>query len=759
MLDIIRKNNRVEHRNTLHKIMEFIILFLLLSLLVYRLLSFNNHGLSWSIAFLCELWFTFSWVITMSNKWILVDHKPYPDRLLQRVPKDELPAVDLFVTTADPELEPPIITINTVLSLLAVDYPTNKLACYVSDDGCSPITFYSLVEASKFARIWIPFCKKYNVQVRAPFRYFTNNSMLSGNNNNSSMEFKHEWKIVKDEYEQLSSKIEDAVCKSINPSDIIECDFSVFSNVQRNDHPTIIKVVWENKEANLNRPVPHLVYISREKRAKHPHHAKAGAMNVLTRFSGLMTNAPYMLNVDCDMFVNSPNIILHAMCMLLGSKNENENAFVQCPQVFCDSLKDDPFGNQMIVWWKYVGQGVSGIQGPFYSGTGCVHRRKVIYGLSPNYVKVGETNAISMMNGKSADEELRDVFGKEFTKSAVDALNGKAACPDMLTETIEAAYQVAGVGYEYGTHWGKKVGWMYGSTVEDILTGLSIHNKGWRSIVYAPDPPAFLGFAPTGGPASMTQQKRWATGLFEILLSKNCPIFGTLFANLQFRQCLGYFCILTWGLRSVLELHYAALPAYSIITNSNFLPKGQEPAYYILVALFLIDTMYTSSEYLRTGQSIRAWWNNQRMGRIISMSAWLFGFLSVILKLLGISETVFEVTRKDQSTSSDEGTEDTEAGKFTFDQSPVFIPPTAMLFLQLTALATALLGLQPPARDGVESGSLETMCSVLLVVCLLPFLKGLFGSGKYGIPLSTIFKSAGLALLFYTLCRYWDGSL
>lgn len=79
----------------------------------------------------------------------------------------------MFVTTADPVLEPPIITVNTVLSLMAVDYPTNKLACYVSDDGCSPVTFYSLIEASKFARLWIPFCKKYNVQVRAPFRYFS----------------------------------------------------------------------------------------------------------------------------------------------------------------------------------------------------------------------------------------------------------------------------------------------------------------------------------------------------------------------------------------------------------------------------------------------------------------------------------------------------------------------------------------------------------------------------------------------------------
>lgn len=61
------------------------------------------------------------------------------------------------------------------------------------------------------------------------------------------------------------------------------------------------------------------------------------------------------------------------------------------------------------------------------------------------------------MIGKSANEELLNTFGKEFTKSAADALKGKAECPDMLSKSIEAAYQVAGVGYEYGTHWGKKV--------------------------------------------------------------------------------------------------------------------------------------------------------------------------------------------------------------------------------------------------------------------------------------------------------------
>lgn len=102
--------------------------------------------------------------------------------------------MDLFVTTADPVLESPIITVNTVLSLLALDYPANKLACYVSDDGCSPLTFYALLEASKFAKFWVPFCKKHNVQVRAPFRYFSD---VTINNNEDSLEFKQEWLQVK----------------------------------------------------------------------------------------------------------------------------------------------------------------------------------------------------------------------------------------------------------------------------------------------------------------------------------------------------------------------------------------------------------------------------------------------------------------------------------------------------------------------------------------------------------------------------------
>uniref|UniRef100_F6HID0 Cellulose synthase-like protein H1 n=1 Tax=Vitis vinifera TaxID=29760 RepID=F6HID0_VITVI len=259
---------------------------------------------------------------------------------------------------------------STILSLLAVYYPDNKLSFYVSNDGASPLTFFVLLEASKFAKLWVPFCK-YGIQTRAPFRYFS--SELASSHDNS-MGFLQEYKKIKERYKELTRKIEDATLNS-KPYELGTAEFVAFSNVERRNHPTIIKVILLNKESR-SEGLPHLVYVSREKHPNHPHHYKASAMNVLTRVSGVMTNAPFMMNVDCDMYANNPQIFHHEMCLLLGSKNEQECGFVQTPQLFYDGLKDDLFGNQL-----YMGSGIAGLQGPMYSGTGCFHRRKVIYGL------------------------------------------------------------------------------------------------------------------------------------------------------------------------------------------------------------------------------------------------------------------------------------------------------------------------------------------------------------------------------------------
>ncbi|XP_060187847.1 cellulose synthase-like protein H1 [Lycium barbarum] len=727
-------------KNIISRGIELFILFLLFSLLAYRFISLKYHGFHWLLAVICESWFTFLWIITISTKWSQVEPKTYPRRLLEWT--SEFPAVDMFVTTADPVLEPPLITINTVLSLLAVDYPANKLACYVSDDGGSIVTYYSLVEASKFAKLWVPFCKKYNISLRAPFRYFSGNSSPP---QDSSQEFLEDWKRMKEKYKQLCEKIEDASSQEPEACDFAG-DFAVFSNIERKNHPTIIKVIWENKEG-LADDLPHLVYISREKRPKHPHHFKAGAMNVLTRVSGVMTNAPFMLNVDCDMYANNPQVVLHAMCYFLGAKDEKDCGFVQFPQYFYDGLKEDPYGNQLKVFHEYLGRGIGGIQGPFYQGTGCFHRRKVIYGLSPD-------DKISA--GELKDEYLQKIYGKseKLSASVAKTLSGgeniiEQVNSNSLSSSIEIAHQVGSCGYDFGTGWGQKLGWLYGTATEDVLTGLFIQGKGWRSAYCIPDPPAFLGCAPSGGPASMIQQKRWSTGLFEILFCSKSPIIGTIFGKLELRQCMAYLYIHLWALRSIFEVCYAILPAYCLITNSRFLPKASESSMVIPTSIFIIYNLYGLSEYVRANEPIEAWLNNQRMWRVNAMTAWLFGILSGITKLLGLSETAFEVTKKDQGNDGDD-TDNSNIGRFTFDESPVFVPGTAILLLNLGSLFIGVIDFK---KGNLEWGLGEVICIMWVLFMFWAFLKGLFAKGKYGIPTPTILKSGALALLLIHLFK------
>ncbi|RZB76623.1 cellulose synthase-like protein H1 [Glycine soja] len=733
-------------KHTFSRAMDSLIFLLLLILLSYRVYSISHYSFPWFLATLCESWFTLTWLTTISTKWTPARTTTHLDRLFLRV--GELPQVDVFVTTADPVLEPAIITINTVLSLLALDYPANKLACYVSDDGCSPLTFYALVEATKFAKLWVPFCKKYNVQVRAPFRYFSEDATVD--KNTDLQEFEQEWSLMKKEYEQLCRKIQNASQKS-NPCPLVG-EYAVFSKTELKNHPSIIKVIWENKEG-LRDGVPHLIYISREKRPQHPHHYKAGAMNVLTRVSALMTNAPYILNVDCDMYVNNPKIAQHALCIFLDSKGEKEVAFVQCPQRFYDTVKDDAYGNQLVALPMYIGGGFAGLQGIIYAGTNCFHRRKVIYGLSPDYDIQNMKKDFGFINGTKSQKKTMQIFGasRGFVESAKHALEEMTFTPnDKLFKSLElkAANQVASCDYEYSTAWGKQVGWLYGSTSEDVLTGLVMHTKGWRSEVCSPDPMAFMGCSPQDNLGQMGQHKRWSSGLFDIFLSSHCPIFGTLFGKLQFRECLAYVWITNWALRSVPEICYALLPAYCIITNSSFLPN-KEPGMWIPTSVCVMYNVATLLEHLISGLSARTWWNNQRMGRITTMTSCFFGFLDIVLKRLRISDTVFEITKKDQPSSNDEN-----VGRFIFNKSPIFVPGTAILLIQLTALVISWWRWQQSLLKNERTYGLgEVFCSAYLVLCYLPLLKGLFAKGKYGIPLSTICKAMVLAFLFVQLCN------
>lgn len=133
-----------------------------------------------------------------------------------------------------------------------------------------------------------------------------------------------------------------------------------------------------------------------------------------------------------------------------------------------------------------------------------------------------------------------------------------------------------------------QVGWYYGSVTEDIFTGMMIHGKGWKSIYLNPNPPAFLGCSPTNGPSTFTQLKRWTTGFLEILFTKNCPIFATLFGKLHPKLCIFYVWIYLWGPQSIPELCYSLLPAYSLLTNSHFLPQASSLYTQYIIYIFLL---------------------------------------------------------------------------------------------------------------------------------------------------------------------------
>ncbi|TVU14503.1 hypothetical protein EJB05_37977, partial [Eragrostis curvula] len=133
-----------------------------------------------------------------------------------------------------------------------------------------------------------------------------------------------------------------------------------------------------------------------------------------------------------------------------------------------------------------------------------------------------------------------------------------------------------------------QVGWVYGSVTEDILTGQRIHSAGWRSTLLDIEPVAFLGSVPTEAPACLIQYKRWTTGLFEILLSKNNLILPSIFKHLEFRQCLAYLVVYIWPVRAPFELCYALLGPYCLLANQSFLPKALEPGFSIAFSMFLM---------------------------------------------------------------------------------------------------------------------------------------------------------------------------
>ncbi|KAJ1295263.1 hypothetical protein BS78_01G210200 [Paspalum vaginatum] len=343
----------------------------------------------WLASVVCELWFALSWILDQLPKWAPVTRETYLDRLALRYEREgeacRLSPIDFFVSTVDPLKEPPIITANTVLSILAVDYPVDRVSCYVSDDGASMLLFDTLSETAEFARRWVPFCKKFAVEPRAPEFYFS--QKIDYLKDKVQPTFVKERRAMKREYEEFKVRINALVAKAQKKPEEgwVMQDGTPWPGNNTRDHPGMIQVYLGTQGALdvEGRELPRLVYVSREKRPGYNHHKKAGAMNALVRVSAVLTNAPFILNLDCDHYVNNSKAVREAMCFLMDPQLGKKLCYVQFPQRFDGIDRHDRYANRNVVFFDINMKGLDGIQGPVYVGTGCVFNRQALYGYDP----------------------------------------------------------------------------------------------------------------------------------------------------------------------------------------------------------------------------------------------------------------------------------------------------------------------------------------------------------------------------------------
>ncbi|KAL5542170.1 hypothetical protein UlMin_009880 [Ulmus minor] len=681
--------------------------------------------LPWLLVFVSELLLSFIWLLDQALRWRPISRTVFTERLPE---DDKLPSIDVFIFTADPDSEPTLLVMNTVLSAMALDYPPNKLHVYLSDDGGSPVTLNGMREAWRFAKYWIPFCRKFRIQKRCPEVYFSKSADDDGDF--SSSEFLEEKEKLKEKYQEFKEHVKR-----------FKGTLADTSGSTSRDHPSVIEVIQENlnEEVKLEGRaiLPLLVYVSREKRSSHPHHFKAGAINVLLRVSGVISNSPYILSLDCDMYCNDPTSARQAMCFHLDPNISSSLAFVQFPQRFHNVSRHDIYDRNLRSTFSLVWHGLDGLGGPVLSGTGFYLKRKSLYG---NFVQ------------EEADPmELKKVFGpsNEFIKSLhqYNQPNAITCSRDSSNTLLEDAKFLASSTYGNQTKWGQEVGFLHYSVAEDYLTGFILHCKGWTSVYHRSSIPQFLGSAVTNLNDLLTQVTRSSSGLLEVGISKFCPfIYGPSKMNFLLRMCYGNLSFFSLYFLPLWCL--ATIPQLCLVKGISLYPEVTSSSFIIFLVIFTSSIAKHLYEVFTTGGSFHTWIYEQRIWMIRSISSNAYGCLDAFMKRIGMREASFLLTNK---VEDDERSKLYEKGIYDFRTSTMFLlPMAALIILNLMSFFGGILGV-------IFVGNLDKMfvqvfISLYILVINYPIIEGMvIREDKGSIPLSITLWSATFVLVFLSI--------
>ena len=69
------------------------------------------------------------------------------------------------------------------------------------------------------------------------------------------------------------------------------------------------------------------------------------------RVSAVLTNGPFMLNLDCDHYINNSKALREAMCFLMDPNLGKSVCYVQFPQRFDGIDKNDRYANRNTVFF------------------------------------------------------------------------------------------------------------------------------------------------------------------------------------------------------------------------------------------------------------------------------------------------------------------------------------------------------------------------------------------------------------------------
>ncbi|KAK2978630.1 hypothetical protein RJ640_019087, partial [Escallonia rubra] len=594
----------------------------------------------------------FMWATTQSFRMRPVVRQVYPENLEKVVKREAFPSLDIFICTADPYKEPPMNVVNTALSVMAYDYPTEKLSVYVSDDGGSELTLFALMEAAKFASHWLPYCREHEILKRCPDAYFSSNDLRCS-----------ETEKIKAMYESMKTRVESTVKRGKVSDEYITSEeerqaFNKWTRgFTRQDHPTVIQVLlYKGKDKdNVGHAMPNLVYVSRQKSRTSPHRFKAGALNVLLRVSAVMTNAPIVLTLDCDTYSNDHQTPHRVLCYFSDPSTRPKLGYIQFPQRFRGLNKADIYACEFKRLFQINPLGMDGFAGPNYLGTGCFFSRRAFFG--------GPSSLVP--------PEIPELGPSHITEKPITA-----------QEVLTLAHHVAGCNYENQTNWVTKMGFRYGSLVEDYYTGYRLQCEGWGSVFCHPDMPAFLGDVPISMDDVLNQTKRWSIGLFEVAFSKYSPLtFG--FRSMGPIMGLCYAHSGFWAILAIPITIYAFLPQLALLNGVSIFPKVTDPWFFLYVFLFVAAYSQDCLDFILAHSTFERWWNDQRMWLIRGLSSYFFGSIEFVTKQLGIATQGFNITSK---VVDDEQSKRYEEGTFEFGvPSPMYLPLAVAAILNLIA--------------------------------------------------------------------------